>query len=305
MFNFLNIQKSYAEFYFSAGASLSNNTNEIINNGKAELYPNFTVNSSQSNKELICENCYLWDTPGGIEFGNLYNTKTETNNFSVSSYKIKAPNTPSYTFAIGYIFLNNLRVEGEFRLSGMKKKLENLQTKINSNVNIQNIIECGAASSGPGINDSDIPRCNELFSTLNTEENFDKNFYDNLFNYIANNNGETPYISFANNINYYFMNVLYDIPVMKYFGLFSGVGAGWATIKLTSNSNTTINLNGSSYFYAYQYKLGTYYIPYKSQHLRLLFSFTSVNSIGNIKFNNFNVKPISQNSIDFSLMYIL
>ncbi|MCL2566890.1 MAG: hypothetical protein FWE18_02180 [Alphaproteobacteria bacterium] len=298
-FTVINLQKSYAEFYFSAGISLSNNTLEIANNGKTELFPSFTINSSQSNKELICSRCIIGDTGSGssLYLSDVYKVidRSETADYSVASYKIKNSQTPSYNFALGYMFLNNLRVEGEFKLASFKKNLESLQTKfkVNSNLNSQFSYICDNNNRCP-------------YAEMNYEENYNNNYSvsSDIFSLIPNN-GETPNIALSNNINYYFLNALYDIPVMQYFGLFSGVGAGLAAIKLSSQSNISIDLNENSSFYAYQYKLGTYYNPYNSQHLRLMLSFTSIHSIGDVKFNSFNVKPISQNSVDFSLMYIL
>jgi len=306
-FIILMISESFAEIYFSAGASLYKTNNLEINaKDDVKLYKDFTSMSSiTENPIVICSKCtggngVSTDTHDFIIYRQTI--KNETSNYSASGFQINLPASYAYSFAMGYRVKQNFRIEGEYRLANSKKQFNSLPTNFNAkqSIIINNMHYCeGGLGDDPDI-------CRNNYSVLNSTTTYENsfNFSEDLFSLIPQSNGEASYINFANNISYYFLNFFYDAPVFRnYFGFFGGLGIGYAQIKLNTSSNLEIDLKGNAAAPAYQYKTGAYYNI--SDSFRLLLSFTHINTIGDIKFSNFTMQPISHNSIDFNLMYLL
>jgi hypothetical protein len=297
---FLTLQNLSAQWYLSAGTSLSNNDLEISNTSSTPFYPEFNTSSSYSSRELICEHCIVGDGDSGSIWSNdIYKevSQNKTSTFKLQNLNFKK-STPIYNFAVGYMMLANIRIEGEFKLISSKNSSNSVQSKFN----VSSVIDTKTRYFCEGTSTPVL--CDENYgSHLNTEttENINYTLNDDLFKVINSSNAKV--VDLSSNTNYYFANILYDAPVYKSLGMFAGVGFGYASLKLGLKSNLGINLSGASNYFAYQYKLGTYYDYNKN--FRFLISLTNINSIGNVKFSNFNVNPIRQNNIDFNIMYIL
>ncbi|MCL2567808.1 MAG: hypothetical protein FWE18_06955 [Alphaproteobacteria bacterium] len=300
IFVILLIAKSYAEFYISAGVSLNQTNNLNISiQSQEKIFQDFT--NTQTDTSLFLQQVPndVIGSGGSAEMVDVYKTITSDNNYSLMDNNLEiTANTKqsalSYNLSIGYKFLKNFRIDAEFRSASFKNELNAIIGNITNNQTINYEYSCD--------NYNIISRnSNCTYDSLSSTQHNEINFSGNLLNFPANNNYT---MSLNNKINYYFANFFYDVPFsIYYFGFFGGFGAGIAQINLSATSNLPISLSGSAITPAYQYKVGTFYNI--NDNIKFLISLTHINTIGDVKFNNFTTQPISQNSVDFNLMYIL
>ncbi|MDR0484674.1 MAG: hypothetical protein LBH40_05300 [Alphaproteobacteria bacterium] len=325
-FCFSSIQKSFAgNIYFQTGVSLNSANNlKISTESQEKLFQDFTVdNTSQSEAFLICSKCpgsnstYPWFwIYKQMDIREITNFAMADNKINITS-AISKQRTPSYSFSVGYKFLQNLRVEGEFRTLNLKSTLNELFANLNSSshVRAENNFFC-SNSDNTGNNGTGTPNgnpqkdptvydCTDFYSqNFNSTEEYDINAFVNQ-DVLKLNPNDTFTINSSTAINYYFLNFFFDMPLSFYnIGIFTGVGAGMAQININSTTNLPIKLSGKASGLAYQYKVGTYYNIHGYENLRLLASLTNISTLGKIKSSTFELDTIKQSSVDFSLMYI-
>jgi hypothetical protein len=279
----------------------NNNPNLNINSAPPDMFPDNT-SSTEVDIGKFCTGCPNIDyhTGIGVDKVDVYQTITTNNNYSINSTNLEITSksstfSPSYNLAVGYRFLKNLRIDGEYRNSNFNSELNEIIGNITNNQMISYDYLCKNHSDAPEGSDC-------YYESLSYSDTNQVNFRDNLLNYTAQNNYT---MSFKNKVNYYFVNFFYDTPFDVYnFGFFGGAGAGIASINLSTTTNLPLNLNGTSSTPAYQYKVGTYYKINGNDNVRFLVSLTHINTLGDIKFSSFTMKPISQNSVDFAMMFI-
>ncbi|MDR2008788.1 MAG: hypothetical protein LBQ34_07470 [Alphaproteobacteria bacterium] len=294
-----------AEVYFSAGAGLNQNSNLSINiNSAPKLFQDNTV-SQEVDIGNICTQCPNFNTNAdpnypnhGVDLVDVYKTITINNNYSQAgnNLEIMAKSqkmTPSYNIAIGYKFLNNFRLDAEFRATNLTHEFNEILGDISNNQTISYEYSCQNHSE---ISEGDY--C--YYESLNYDSTNQVNFRGNLLNFTSYNVAS----SVNNRINYYFINFFYDTDVVFNIGFFGGGGFGQAQINLKTTSNLPLSLNGKVSTYAYQYKIGTFYNINGNENIRLNVSLTHINTVGKIKFSNLEMNPIAQNSVDFFIMLI-
>ncbi|MDR0484673.1 MAG: hypothetical protein LBH40_05295 [Alphaproteobacteria bacterium] len=272
------------------------------------------------------------------------NIKDETNQLNSGSSRVivETTNSLSYTsllkeitydepqlspvFALsgGYTY-NHFRFEGELKAIALKVKPRNALYDATAGLNISRRITTYCVSSycqGDLVdpNDPIAKECPVVAGSsyschvlvVNADDSYFQEFNDILVN--SSNqvfSGEINKELFSGalislNANSYlgFMNFLYELPISKYFTLFSGIGLGYGIMAI--GGNDVVSKQQITYP-AIQYKLGGYYSITKKIDITL--HYANINMMGAIKKMNsqslLSITDTSFQSIELGVRYNL